>query len=40
MGRTVLSFRIVVDMEKEQWKPFHNALDKSEREKEVSSNVI
>ena len=31
MGRTVPSFRIVLDMEKEEWKPFRNALDKSER---------
>jgi hypothetical protein len=32
MGRTIPSFRIVLDMEKAEWKPFRNALDKSERE--------
>jgi hypothetical protein len=31
MGRTVPSFRITLDMEKEEWKPFHAALDKKER---------
>jgi hypothetical protein len=31
MGRTVPSFRTVLEMEKEEWKPFRNALDKSER---------
>ncbi len=31
MGRTVPSFRIVLDMEKEEWKPFRNALDKKDR---------
>jgi hypothetical protein len=31
MGRTIPSFRIVLDMEKAEWKPFSNALDKSER---------
>jgi hypothetical protein len=31
MGRTVPSFRNVLDMEKVEWKPFRNALDKSER---------
>jgi hypothetical protein len=31
MGRTVPSFRIVIAQEKAEWKPFHNALDKSER---------
>src|SRR5215211_4908472 len=31
MGRTIPSFRIVLEMEKAEWKPFHNALDKSER---------
>jgi hypothetical protein len=33
MGRTVPSFRIVLAMEKAEWKPFRNALDKSERKK-------
>jgi preprotein translocase subunit SecF len=28
MGRTIPSFRIALAMEKEEWKPFHNALDK------------
>ena len=31
MGRTIPSFRNVPDMEKAEWKPFRNALDKSER---------
>jgi hypothetical protein len=31
MGRTVPSFRIVLTEEKREWKPFRNALDKSER---------
>jgi hypothetical protein len=31
MGRTIPSFRIVLEMEKHEWKPFRNALDKSER---------
>jgi hypothetical protein len=31
MGRTIPSFRIALDMEKADWKPFRNALDKSER---------
>jgi hypothetical protein len=31
MGRTVSSFRNVIEMEKREWKTFRNALDKSER---------
>ena len=31
MGRTVPSFRNVLEMEKQGWKSFHNALGKSER---------
>jgi hypothetical protein len=32
MGRTIPSFRIALAMEeKEEWKPFRNGLDKSER---------
>src|ERR671916_718540 len=31
MGRTVPSFRIVIAEEKQEWKPFKKALDKSER---------
>ncbi len=31
MGRTIPSFRIAVEMEQAEWKPFRNALDKSER---------
>jgi hypothetical protein len=27
------SFRIALEMEKEEWKPFRNALDKSDRKK-------
>jgi hypothetical protein len=33
MGRTIPSFRIVLGMEKAEWKPFSNALDKSEQKK-------
>ncbi len=31
MDRTVPSFRIVLAEEKQEWKPFRNALDKPER---------
>src|SRR5215213_9630371 len=31
MGRTIPSFRNVLAMEKAEWKPFRNVLDKSER---------
>ncbi len=31
MGRTLPSFRIALAMEKIEWKPFRNALDKSDR---------
>lgn len=33
MGRTIPSFRIAPAMEKEDWKPFRNALDKSDRKR-------
>jgi hypothetical protein len=33
MGRTIPSFRIALAMEEEEWKPFRNALDKSDRKK-------
>ena len=33
MGRTIPSFRIASAMKKEDWKPFHNALDKKDRKK-------
>jgi hypothetical protein len=33
MGRTIPSFRIALGMEKEEWKPFRNALDKKDRKK-------
>jgi hypothetical protein len=33
MGRTIPSFRIALAMEKEEWKPFLNALDKFDRKK-------
>ncbi len=33
MGRTIPSFRIALDLEERDWKPFRNALDKSDREK-------
>jgi hypothetical protein len=31
MGRTVPSFRIVLEEEKAEWKPFRSALDKKDR---------
>lgn len=31
MGRTVPSFRNVIETERQEWKSFRNALDKSER---------
>jgi hypothetical protein len=31
MGRTIPSFRVTLAMEKAEWKPFRNALDKSEK---------
>src|SRR5919198_2854950 len=31
MGRTIPSFRIALAMEERRWKPFRNALDKSDR---------
>jgi hypothetical protein len=33
MSRTIPSFRKALAMEKEEWKPFRNALDKSDRKK-------
>jgi hypothetical protein len=33
MGRTMPSFRIALAIEKEEWKPFRNALVKSDRKK-------
>src|SRR5918997_4368984 len=33
MGRTIPSFRIALAMEKEEWKPFGNALDMREGKK-------
>jgi len=31
MSRTIPSFQIVLAMEKKEWKPFRNALDKKEK---------
>jgi hypothetical protein len=31
MSRTIPSFRIALEMEKTEWRPFRNALDKEER---------
>lgn len=31
MGRTIPSFRLALAMEERRWKPFRNALDRSER---------
>jgi hypothetical protein len=33
MGRTIPSFRIALEIEQAEWKPFRNALDKSDRKK-------
>jgi hypothetical protein len=33
MGRTIPSFRLALEMEEREWKPFRNALDKSDRKK-------
>ena len=33
MGRTIPSFRIALALEKEEWKPFRNALSKLDRKK-------
>src|SRR5687768_12068619 len=33
MGRTIPSFRIALAIEERDWKPFRNALDKSDRKK-------
>jgi hypothetical protein len=35
MGRTIPSFRIALAMEKEDWKPFRNALDKKGKEGQI-----
>jgi hypothetical protein len=32
MGRTIPSFRFALAMEKEEWKPFRNALSKAEKD--------
>jgi hypothetical protein len=31
LGRTIPSYRIATEIEKRKWKPFREALDKSER---------
>jgi hypothetical protein len=33
MGRTIPSFRLALEMEKAEWKPFRNALDRSDGKK-------
>jgi hypothetical protein len=33
MGRTIPSSRIALGMEEAEWKPFSNALDKSDKKK-------
>ena len=33
MGRTIPTFTLALEMEKYDWKPFRNALDKSDRKK-------
>ena len=33
IGRTILSFRIALEMEQAEWKPLRNATDKSDRKK-------
>jgi hypothetical protein len=39
MGRTIPSFRLALAMEKEDWQPFRNALDKSDRELAPANGV-
>src|ERR671916_1315144 len=31
MGRTIPSFRLALEMEEREWRPFRNALDKPDR---------
>jgi hypothetical protein len=33
MGRTIPSFRLALEMEEREWRPFRNALDKKDRKK-------
>jgi hypothetical protein len=33
MGRTIPSFRTALEMEKQEWKPFRNGLDKKDRKR-------
>jgi hypothetical protein len=33
MGKTIASFRVALEMEKEEWKPFCNPLGKRDRKK-------
>ena len=33
MGRRILSFSVALEMEKEDWKPIRNALDKRDGKK-------
>ena len=33
MGRTIPSFRLALELEKHDWKPFRNALDTKDRKK-------
>jgi hypothetical protein len=37
MGRITPSFRIPSMQEENQWKPFRNALDKSDRNKQLAN---
>ena len=39
MGRIIPSFRIALALEKEDWKPFRNALGKSDRKKFVDNGT-
>jgi hypothetical protein len=36
MGRTIPSFRIALAMEKAEWKPYRNALDKKDRKRSLT----
>jgi hypothetical protein len=40
MGRTIPSFRIALGIEKDEWKLFRNALDKSERKRSFFDDEI
>ncbi|MDW0245131.1 MAG: hypothetical protein QOC38_08030 [Nitrososphaeraceae archaeon] len=40
MGRTIPSYRIATEIEKRKWKPFREALDKSERKDWLKETLV